>query len=330
MTEPSHTLLPYQGIATFLKAAMSNQATEQTIMAFMGLPYDCSTSFRSGARMAPNAIRQASMMLTDGDHPIFRVDPVKYIVDMGDAAIGHVSSIEASDDVCCYVKAILQKNYIPLLAGGDHSVSLGILRAYREQNIGPINLIHFDAHADTWDGAWVEKRGHGTWVRDAVDDGLLDPRRVLQIGIRSPIQDDIAKWLPKKGGFVMSARECMTLSEAQIRRRFHAHIHSHFPDENIEKTPLYISFDIDALDPAYAPGTGTPEIGGLTSLFALQIIEELSGYNLIGMDVVEVCPAYDPSQITALAAATLLWTFASLIAAKRSIMKTDIPPSLLL
>ena len=295
-------LLPYQGIATFLK---SPQEAERPF-AFMGLPYDAATTFRSGARMGPGAIRQASMMLTDGHHPIFGVDPCALVNDYGDAPINQVgqeNAIQAVDDA---VSGLLSRALHPVLAGGDHLVTLGVLRAMHRHHGVPLAVIHFDAHCDTWPDHFGDRIGHGTWVRNAVEEGLVDPTRFVQIGIRSPCDPVTSRWLASKGGIVVTPREA--------KGNFDHDWIEAWASSRIGPTyPTYVTFDIDALDPAYAPGTGTPEVGGLSSMDGLMMLESLKGLNLVGMDVVEVCPAYDPAGITALAAATMLWTYLAMM-----------------
>jgi agmatinase len=286
-------MLPYQGIATFLKSPIEGKVP----FAFMGLPYDCSTSFRPGARLGPNAIRQASLMLTDGDHPIFNVDPTQFVVDMGDAPISHVNPAGLLLDVEQFVTKF--NAYHPVIAGGDHLTTLGVLRSLYYKH-GQMALIHFDSHCDTWGNAWGEKHGHGTWLRNAIEEGLVNPELTMQLGIRSPVDALTQRWLPDLGGTVFSARKLASISHYSLWMEI---------SKTISKQPTYISFDIDALDPAYAPGTGTPEIGGMSSIWALETLENLRGLNCVGMDVVEVAPPYDNSGITALAAATLLWTY---------------------
>ena len=299
------TNLPYQGHATFLKSQTGNKKVP---FAFMGLPYDCSTSFRPGARLAPNAVRQASMMLTDGNHPTLNIDPAPLICDLGDAAIVHVDPVHALLDAEKAVRGLLKENYHPLLSGGDHLMSLSTVRALYHRYRQPIAIIHYDAHNDCWDQAWGETFGHGTWVKNAIDEGIVDATKVFQIGIRSPADAVTKNWLPSRGGQVWSARNSMQETSNHMRQHILATIG--------RDVPVYVSFDIDALDPAHAPGTGTPEVGGLTTMWAMEMIEELYPFNLVGMDVMEVCPAYDQAGITALAAASLLWTYAALVGLK--------------
>ena len=300
MTEREMVEKPYQGFATFLKSSIKRTDRRNGVY---GIPFDGATSFRPGARFAPNAIRQASMMLTDGEHPILGRDPSLNVTDMGDIPV-------ASDPVKCVDNIhnslrgspfIYDNNRI-MVMGGDHLVTLGVLRALRYSR-GPMALLHFDAHCDTWSESFDQPIGHGTWLFNAIEEGLVNPTKCISIGVRSPTSGQATDYLKRKGGTTISAREAMSRGAASVADQVM---------QTIQAEPAYLTFDIDALDPAYAPGTGTPEIGGLTSMFALDLIERCETRKWVGMDVVEVCPAYDHSDITALAAATLLWTFASM------------------
>ena len=300
---PDLHAMPHQAVPSFLGAPWSDPTRRY---AFLGLGYDCSTTFRSGTRMAPHAIRDVSRMLADGAHPEFGVDPCALVSDWGNAAIPHVQHAAAMDAVEVAVTALLDAGRHPLLAGGEHSVSLGTLRALRQQYDEPLSCVIFDAHHDCWADHFGETMGHGTWVRNAIDEGLIEPARTVQFGIRSPSDPALARWLPDRDGLVLSARSAMKMAPALAAKIALHHVGD-------RPHPTYISFDVDALDPAFAPGTGTPEIGGLSTLWALECLEALRSLNLVGMDVVEVAPPYDhPSSITALAAATLLWTYVAM------------------
>ncbi|WP_158700983.1 agmatinase [Phytohalomonas tamaricis] len=296
--------MPYQGISTFLKSPVSAPRP----IGFLGIPYDCSVTFRPGARLAPNAIRQISMMLTDGRHPEFETDPCASVTDLGDIAITQVGQHDALRQIEEGVLAA--HNDDPqrhlMFAGGDHLTTLGVLRALRKIHGERLAIVHFDAHCDTWSYHFGDDIGHGTLLRNAIDEELIDPRKVMSLGLRSPVEPETRDWLPAQGGFWMNSRQLMKTSGEALQA---------LVKERIGDTPTYITFDIDLLDPAHAPGTGTPEIGGITTLHALELLEALRGFNLIGMDVVEVSPPHDVSNITALAAATLLWTYAAMIPA---------------
>jgi agmatinase len=181
-----------------------------------------------------------------------------------------------------------------------------LLEAY-SRKYKDITLLHFDAHCDTWKDHFGDPIGHGTWVRNVVESGFVKAENIIQIGVRSPVDAETRDWLGKRGGTVLSAREALRQVATGARGLLHHLLKTH----TLPKQNIYVSFDIDALDPAFAPGTGTPEIAGLSTHFVLDFLEELPGDSVIGMDIVEVSPPYDPTGTTALTAATLLWTMAS-------------------
>lgn len=293
---------PFQGLASFMKTLVGEQSAS---IGIIGIPYDGSTSYRSGARFGPNAIRKASMMLTDGAHPIFGVDPTLKMTDFGDIPVSNIDVAKSLEQITEIVQShsfYSDPSKRMLYMGGDHTITTGVLRA-----IAPLHpelqILHIDAHCDTWKDHFGDPLGHGTWVRNVIEEGLVQPFRVVQVGIRSPVDPETREWLSVRGGMVYSARDALRHPAQAVLR----HID--------RQKPLYVSFDIDALDPSYAPGTGTPEIGGLTPHYALELIEALAAYNVVGMDLVEVSPDHDRSEITALAGATLLWTMACAIQA---------------
>ncbi len=266
-----------------------------------GIPYDLGTSNRPGARFGPAAIRQASRMLVDGDHPIAGNAPAALdIADIGDFAIAHgdiLGSLRAIEE-----QAKTLRHLVAL--GGDHTITLGLLRALAART-GPLALVHFDAHVDTWPDSFGQRFGHGSPFYHAIEEGLIDPRHTVQIGIRSPMDRSVHDWTVDKGVTILFAEA----------------VHERGPQATAEQVrsvvgdlPAYLTFDIDALDPAFAPGTGTPEIGGLFSWQAQAILRRLAGLDFRGMDVVEVCPPYDHAEITALAAATFVWEYLALLA----------------
>jgi agmatinase len=267
-----------------------------------GIPYDLGTSNRPGARFGPAAIRQASRMLVDGAHPANRRDPAATgaVADIGDFRIAHGDVLESLDAIEA------QAAPIPHLValGGDHSVTLGLLRAL-ERRTGPLALIHFDAHVDTWPESFGLAWGHGSPFYHAIEEGLVDPRRMIQIGIRSPLDPAVHDWTLGKGVTIVSAEAVHESGPAAVAEEIRGVVGGQC---------CYLTFDIDALDPAFAPGTGTPEVGGLATWQARAILRRLAGLDFAGMDVVEVAPAYDAAEITALAAATLAWDYLALLA----------------
>ncbi len=266
---------------------------------FVGVPFDIGTSNRAGARFGPRQIRAESCLIRPYNMAT-RAAPFDSlsVADIGDVAINtfhiekSVAIIETAYD------DILSHGCKPLTLGGDHTIALPILRALKRK-YGPVGMVHVDAHADINDHMFGEKIAHGTPFRRAVEEGLLDGRRVAQIGLRATgyAAEDF-DWPRQQGFRVVQAEECWHKSLAplmeDIRRQLGA-------------GPVYLSFDIDGLDPAYAPGTGTPEIGGLTTPQALEIIRGCRGLDIVGADLVEVAPPYDPSGNTALTGANLLF-----------------------
>ncbi|MGE5270199.1 MAG: agmatinase [Thiohalocapsa sp.] len=266
-----------------------------------GIPYDLGTSNRPGTRFGPAAIRQASRMLVDGDHPVSRSDPgAGDIADIGDFAIAHgdikgsLAAIEAQAKPLRHLVAL----------GGDHTITLALLRALAART-GPVALVHFDAHVDTWPESFGQEFGHGSPFYHAIGEGLIDPRRTVQVGIRSPMDNDVHDWTTGKGVTILYAEDVHEQGPRAATERIRA---------VVGDAPAYLTFDIDALDPAFAPGTGTPEIGGLASWQAQAILRRLKGLDFRGMDVVEICPPYDHAEITALAGATMAWEYLAVLA----------------
>src|SRR5260221_7460293 len=271
-----------------------------------GIPYDLGTSNRPGARFGPSAIRQASRMLVDGDHPIAWTDPTLLeIADIGDFRVAHgemegtVAAIEAQAKPLNHLVAL----------GGDHTITLALLRALAPR-IGPLALVHFDAHVDTCPDSFGQRFTHRSPFSHAIEEGLIDPHRTVQIGIRSPMQKDVYDWTVGKGVTIVFAEDVHENGPKAAAERIRA---------IVGDAPAYLSFDIDALDPAFAPGTGTPEIGGLFSWQAQSILRRLAGLRFCGMDVVEVSPPYDHAEITALAAATIAWEYLAILAPRAQI-----------
>jgi agmatinase len=270
-----------------------------------GIPYDLGTSNRPGARFGPTAIRLASRMLVDGDHPIAGLAPAAQdIADIGDFRIAHgdiqgtLRAIEAQAGPLAHLVAL----------GGDHTVTLGLLRALAARGgpgRAPLALVHFDAHVDTWPESFGQRFGHGSPFYHAIEEELIDPRHTVQVGIRSPMDRSVHDWTRAQGVTILFAETVHEVGPAAVAERIR---------EVVGDVPAYLSFDVDALDPAFAPGTGTPEIGGLFTWQAQAILRRLSGLSFRGMDVVEVSPPYDVSEITALAAATIAWEYLALLA----------------
>jgi agmatinase len=235
--------------------------------AVAGVPFDLGTTNRPGARLAPNAIRAASRMLVDGENPANWRDPSAMgVADMGDFAIA-LGDIPASLGLI-EAQAAAFNHLITL--GGDHTITLPLLRALTKRLGGPVGLVHFDAHVDTWPDNFGQVLAHGSVLWHVLEEGLVDPARMVQIGIRSPVQRAISDWAPARGVTVITAEDVHLSSPAAVAERIKSIVGG---------GPTYLSFDIDALDPSCAPGTGTPEVGGLFTWQSMGILKRLGGIN---------------------------------------------------
>ncbi len=289
----------------FLKVGAANADTPYAVA---GIAWDGATTNRPGARLGPRAVRDASHMLCDGTHPHFGLSPVGRLGDVGDLALPNTSLPAMREALAPLAAALIARHHMAWI-GGDHSITLPLLRAYRQQLGRPLAVIHFDAHCDTWDSHFGEPSGHGTWVYEAMQEGLVIDACFTQIGIRSPGERAAREYVQDRGGQIFTARDLRGLvSPSQlapvlqaIRTRLAEHGHP----------PVYLSLDIDCLDPAYAPGTGTPEPGGLSTAQVLTVLEELADLPFVGMDCVEVSPPFDHAELTSQAAAVFLWTYLS-------------------
>ncbi len=266
---------------------------------FVGVPMDIGTSNRPGTRLGPRQIRDESRMLrpynmATGAAPFEHLA----VADIGDVAINTFDLKKTVDIITAAHAAILAQGAIPLTLGGDHTLTWPVLRAMRDRH-GPVALVHVDAHADINDEMFGEKIAHGTPFRRAWEDGCLIGEKVVQIGLRGTgyAPDDFA-WGRDRGWSVVPAEECWGRSLAPLMAQVRALVGA---------APVYLSFDIDSLDPAFAPGTGTVEVGGLTIWQGLEIVRGMAGLNIVGCDLVEVSPPYDPGGSTAVAAANLLY-----------------------
>jgi agmatinase len=274
--------------------------------AVAGLAWDGAVTNRPGARFGPRAIREASHMLCDGTHPWFDCDLDGVLGDAGDLPLPNTSLAAMRAALEPQALALAQRHHLAWL-GGDHSVTLSLLRAYRRALGRPLAVVHFDAHCDTWADHFGEPSGHGTWVAEAHAEGLVEPACFTQFGIRSAATREARDFVADRGGRIHTARALRGLeSPAQlaplvedVRARWLAH----------GRPPLYLSLDIDCLDPANAPGTGTPEPGGMNSRQLLGLLEELASLPFVGMDCVEVAPAYDHAELTSNIAAHCVWTY---------------------
>ena len=292
----------YFGIPTFMRQPTSREFDGIDVVV-MGIPFDSgATSFRGGARFGPRKIREASLLMW-GYNRFFKIAPldVLKVVDYGDVSVEPVSLDNTVKLITSEVSKVLEAGPNVIALGGDHSIALPLLRAHATK-YGPMALVHFDAHVDTE----PDRLDHGTPFRHAVNEGLINTKAWVQVGIRGPVsypqEVEEAKQL---GAKVLDIDACFEMGVSNIIRTIQEHIGNH---------PAYVSLDIDVVDPAYAPGTGTPEIGGFTSHQILQLVRGLRGLNLVGFDLVEVSPPYDHSEITSILAANLVFEFLSLVA----------------
>lgn len=270
--------------------------------ALVGVPFDGAVTNRSGARFGPQEIRRASLMLCDGLHPLFGVSPIGQLGDAHDMRLPNVAALaEVRQQIESQAVALMARHHCVFL-GGDHSVTLPLLRAARAQH-GELALVHFDAHCDTWPDHFGEPSGHGSWTFEAIRAGLVSPQHTAQIGLRSSGERATREYVQDQGGLIFTARQLRGQDGAALQPVIGQIL------QRLGARPCYLTLDIDCLDPAFAPGTGTPEPGGMSSSQVLTFLEELAPLNLVGMDCVEVAPAYDHAELTSNVAATLVWTY---------------------
>ncbi len=294
----------YTGIPTFMRAPLAD-TLENIDIALIGIPYDGALTNRPGARHGPREVRNQSSLMRAINHAT-RINPYELckIADVGDVPFNSVFNIEDSHrDIEDFVSSVISGGAIPLSCGGDHSVSLPLLRATAKS---PVALIHIDAHTDTWDSFQGSKFNHGAPFRRAHEEGLIIPEKTVQIGIRGA-QNVSEGWDYSEG----NGMRVMFIEEVQ-NRGIEAVVEE--TRAIIGDTPVYITFDIDSIDPAFAPGTGTPEIGGLTPPEALGLIRGFRKLNHIGADVVEISPPFDNGDLTSLTGATVMYELLCLLA----------------
>ena len=301
---------PFSGIPTFMRQPASRDL-EGVDVAVVGVPFDSGTSYRSGTRFGPRKIRESSLLLW-GFNAVLGVAPAKELkmVDYGDIDVVPVDIRVTMESITNEIATILALKTLPISLGGDHSITLPLLRAHAAQ-YGPLAVIHFDSHPDTWNSEFGDHPySHGTPFRRALEEQLIDVEAYLQVGIRGPVSDssdlDEAREL---GAQIITINEAFELGVPAVIEKIH---------EIAGKRSVYVSLDIDSVDPAFAPGTGTPEVGGFTSYQMLQLVRGLRGLNLVGFDLVEVSPPYDHSDITAILAANLVFEFLSIKALMKS------------
>ncbi|WP_441770522.1 agmatinase [Labrys sp. KB_33_2] len=271
---------------------------EEVEIALVGIPFDGGATNRTGARHGPREIRNQSSLVRRVHH-VTGISPFDRVRagDCGDAPINPLDLMASLESIEAFYAEIHAAGARPLTAGGDHLTTLPILRALAKQ--APVGLIQFDAHSDTYDSFFGSRYNHGTPFRRAIEEGLVDPKRMIQIGIRGAISDAANYDFARAAGVrIVFIEEFMARGVADVMTEARAIIGEH---------PAYLTFDIDALDPSFAPGTGTPEIGGISSREAQAMIRLMEGANLVGADLVEVSPPLDPSGLTALTGATLMF-----------------------
>ncbi len=306
----SGMVLPrFAGIASFMRlphVGLDHPNLTDVDIGLIGIPWDGGTTNRPGARHGPRQMRDQSTLMRNVHH-VSGVRPFHCAncADLGDTPVNPVDLIDTLKRVQDFFDKVIEANIIPLSAGGDHLVSLPILRSLVKKE--PIGMIHFDAHTDTWDRYFGEyPYTHGTPFRRAIEEGLLDPKRIVQIGIRGAMYTPEDKeWGTEQGIRVIEIEEYNALgpdATMEIARQV------------VGSGPVYVSFDVDALDPVYAPGTGTPEIGGFNTFDAQKMLRHLEGLDIVGADVVEVSPPFDPSGITALTGVTMMYEILCIIA----------------
>jgi agmatinase len=287
----------FSGISTFMRLPHIPRAQELDV-ALIGIPFDNGATYRSGARFGPRNVRTQSAMIRPWN-PVLKVDPFSKwrIGDYGDLSINPLSLDDTFGRITSQLDEVLSSGARSLCVGGDHSILLPILRSIHKK-FGPVALIQFDAHNDTWGGYFGSPHSHGTPVRRAVEEGLLLPGQVLQVGLRGQVYAKGDFDFGRKHKFsVVTSEEFHRgglVAVEKLLKRFRG-------------KPVYLTLDIDVVDPAFAPGTGTPQVGGLSSFQILELVRCLQGQNLVGADLVEVSPPYDNGEITSLLAANLLY-----------------------
>jgi agmatinase len=304
----------YSGVRTFanlphvpLAAAPRDERVDAAVL---GAPFDTATSFRPGARFGPEAIRSASALVRPY-HPALDINVFETlrVVDGGDLPVTPGNAQRTAEQLDAGLRPLVKAGVVPLVLGGDHSIVLGELRAQAAVH-GPVALVLLDAHADVWDQYYGERYFHGTPFRRAVEEGVVDPSRSLLAGMRGPAYARSDIQMPLELGFeVVNGNELRTLSPEDYGSRVRG---------RVGDRPVFLSFDIDVLDPAFAPATGTPEVAGLQPREAIDFLRALRGLKFSGFDVVEVSPPYDgPGQVTALHAASVAYELLALLAVSK-------------
>ena len=305
---PDASLAPrYTGIRTFARFPHVPEDLQHVDAAIIGVPFDTATTMRPGARFGPAGIRDASMLLRPWNTAQrVNVFETLSIVDRGDVHVTPGNAEKTTQQIAEQLEPVIRKGVTPLVLGGDHSIVLGEIRAHAAVH-GPVGVVLLDAHADTWEDYYGERYFHGTPFKRAYEEGVIDPHRSLLAGMRGSLYDAADLDEPRSWGFeIVPCDELRTWRPEQYSARVR---------ERVGDGPAYLSFDIDALDPAFAPGTGTPEVAGLLIHEAIAFVRALRGVRFVGYDIVEVAPAYDTQgQTTALAAANIGYELLTLTA----------------
>jgi agmatinase len=300
-------LQPFIGIPSFMRLPVSRDL-QNVDVAILGVPFDSGTSYRTGTRFGPRRIRECSLLIW-GHNSTLNVTPLKKmnVVDYGDVSVIPPSIEHTMSAITKTASDIIDTGTKLITLGGDHSIALPLLRAHAKK-YGPVSLVHIDAHLDTWESEFdAVPYSHGTPFRHALNEGLIRRDEYMQIGIRGPLsgENDYAD-AKALGARTVTIHEVMEKGIQEILKEVHERM----------KGPVYVTVDIDSADPAYAPGTGTPEVGGLTSYQLLQLIRGLHGLDLIGFDLVEVSPPFDHGDITSILGANIAFEYLSLLAIK--------------
>lgn len=293
---------PFYGQSKFMRAG--SNAGPQTQIAIIGCAFDQGVTNRPGTRFGPDSIRNTSIMLCDGHNPIYKNDPISQgvVKDLGNIWINPNGVKQGLASILENSQLWLLGKYKPIYLGGDHTISLPALE-YIHSLHGPVGLVHFDAHCDVWPENFGQSIGHGSVFYHAINQGFVNPKNMVQIGIRSPVDNQVAKWAKDHEICSISAMDVHMQSMYGIADSI---------KQRIGNVPVYLTIDIDVFDPSQAPGTGTPEVGGLWSWQVLKILQLIQNLNWVGGDVVEVCPPYDHAEITSLLGATLVWNMCSM------------------
>ena len=287
----------FAGVPTFMRLPHIPDASRLDV-ALIGVPYDGGTTYRPGPRFGPRHIREQSAIIRPYN-PVLDISPFERlrVADYGDLPVNPVSIENTYARITAGLQPVLDAGTVPMCVGGDHSILLPILRAIHAAH-GPVALVQLDAHSDTWDQYWGSKYTHGTPVRRAMEEGLISEPCILQVGLRGQLYGaDDMDYTREHHIAVITSEEFHAQGLAPVREKLKA----------FEGRKTYLSLDIDVVDPAFAPGTGTPQVGGLSSVQILELVRALKGLNLVGCDLVEVSPPYDSAELTSLLAANLLF-----------------------